>query len=53
MPYCEKQTWQRLQGLVQDYYEMGEILGKGNYAEVYHGVCKDTGDEFALYVPHN
>jgi len=33
---------------VSDYYDVEEQLGFGNYAVVYRGVCKETGEDFAL-----
>merc|ERR1712118_189236 len=40
---------QRLRGVeVETHYDVKEQLGKGNYAVVYRGVCKETGEDFAL-----
>lgn len=33
---------------VQTYYDMKELLGKGNFAEVYRAMNKHTGDEYAI-----
>lgn len=39
---------QRIVGEVESRYEVKECLGKGCYADVYRGVCKETGEQFAL-----
>lgn len=42
-------TRQRLgQVEVAQFYDVKELLGKGNYAVVHRGVCRLTGEEFAM-----
>jgi serine/threonine protein kinase len=38
--------WARL----EKKYKIGDMLGEGNFAKVYRGVCKKTNEEFALKV---
>ena len=39
---------ERIQGDVEDHYDVAEHLGAGNYADVYKGVCKISGKVVAL-----
>jgi len=41
--------FQSKNGSIEDY-EMGDLLGKGAYGEVYHALHKETGKNYAIKV---